>query len=98
MVKKSPQFIPLLVYLLPMPVYALTPAQADYWTKSLVDYYPEDLRAGVLFLLPFASNWLTANCRSHLSYRSRPGPDCSCDPIYSHENLLSQYRYEFPGV
>ncbi|KAF9777831.1 hypothetical protein BJ322DRAFT_1114760 [Thelephora terrestris] len=47
-VKISPEFIPLLVYLHPPPTYSLTASQADYWTQSLVDYYPEASKHDVL--------------------------------------------------
>lgn len=47
MVKESPEFIPLLVYLHAPPTFSFPSSQADYWTQALVDYYPEQLKNGV---------------------------------------------------
>ncbi|KAF9647381.1 hypothetical protein BDM02DRAFT_3129801 [Thelephora ganbajun] len=47
-VKDAPDFIPLLVYLHLPPTHHLTHSQADYWTQSLVSYYPESLKDDVL--------------------------------------------------
>ena len=60
-VKKSPKFIPLLVYLHPPPTQPLVPSQADYWTQSLIDFYPKGLKNGTIFL-PSIFRILRAEC------------------------------------
>ena len=50
-VRKSPEFIPLLAYLLPRPARPFVPSQTDFWTQSLVDYYPEGLKNGMFVCL-----------------------------------------------
>ena len=48
-VKDSPEFIPLLVYLHPPPTQPLVSSQADFWTQSLIDFYPNGLKNGMFF-------------------------------------------------